>query len=67
LKPFDLFFYDFVKNIYIYLVNILNLAYLKERIQEAGERASREMLLLVWPEVQYRLDTCRVANMAPEC
>ena len=61
LTPLDFFLWGHVKNL-VYQVKIQNLAHLKNRITDAINSITPDMLGRVWDELEYRLDICRATN-----
>ena len=61
--PYDYYVDQVIRQNYVYMAKIRNLAHLKEKIQEAGEML-RDMLQSAWLEVEYLLDICRDLSSA---
>lgn len=63
ITPLDFFCWGYVKNI-VYSENIRDLEHLRQRIVDAFQTITPDMLDRVWKEVDYRLDVCRATNGA---
>ncbi len=64
LTPCDFFLWGYVKGL-VYIPPLpTSLEELKQRITEALENVTQDMLQRVWQELDHRLDVCRVTGGA---
>lgn len=63
LTPLDFFLWGYIKTI-VYQTPVRNLGELRQRIIDACESVTPQMLQNVWREVEYRLDVCRATSGA---
>jgi len=64
MTPCDFFLWDFVKDRVFVPPLPRDLMELRERIREAFATVTRDLLMPVWTEMDYRLDICRVTKGA---
>ena len=64
LSPCDFFLWGYVIGLVFVLPLPANIEEMKERITAALETVSEDMLQLVWYELEYRLNVCRVTSGA---
>ena len=60
LSQGDLYLWGYVKGLVFVSPLPANIEEMKQRITAALETVTKDMLLQVWHELEYRLDVCRV-------
>ena len=62
LSPCDFFLWGSVKGLVFVLPLPANIEEMKQRITAALETVTKDMLLQVWHELEYRFNVCRVTG-----